>query len=231
MAKATKKTSKRIRPTKDVAKTTMTMPVMENKVLENKKPMKLGKSVIFILVLVLIGAVLYFAKSLLVAATVNGRPVSRLSILKSLEKSGGKQALDSMVTKELINQEAKKKNIVISDEDVQKEIEKLSETVKTQGTTLDAALSSQNMTKEDLMQNIRMQKTVEQLLASQIKVSDEDIKAYFDKNKATYGKDAKYDDLKDSIKKDLEQEKLATEFQTWYQKLQAESSIKYFVSY
>ncbi len=225
------KTKKIVKKTKPVKTETHVSPVMENKTLIKRKPMKLAKTALMVLALLLVAAGLYYGKNLLFAATVNGKPISRITILKNLEKSGGKQALDNLVTKELINQQAKKENIVISDADVQKEIDKLSETVKAQGTTLDAALASQNMSKEDLMQNIRMQKTVEQLLASQIKVSDEDIKSYFDKNKATYGKDAKYEDLKEGIKNDLQQEKLSTEFQKWYQKLQAESSIKYFVSY
>lgn len=189
------------------------------------------KYTVWVAVLVLVAVVAFFAKSIFIAALVNGKPISRISIVKNLEKSSGKNVLENLITKELISQEARKQNIVIADEDVQKEIDNLSKTVQAQGTTLDAALSAQGMTKDDLQQNIKMQKTVEKLLASQLTISEDDIKKYFDQNKTVYGKDAKYDDLKESIKKDLEQQKLSTAFETWYKKLQSESDIKYFVSY
>lgn len=196
-----------------------------------KKLYKMPKYFWPLLVVILLGGAFYFAKSYFIAAMVNGKPISRYTLVRNLEKSGGKQALDNLVTKELIAQQAKKHNIVVADETVQKEIDNLSKTVETQGSTLDAALSSQGMTKTDLQENIRLQKTVELLMENEIKVSDEDVKKYFDENKETYGKDAKYDDLKESIREDLKQEKVATEFQTWYQKLQAESDVKYFLTF
>ncbi len=228
MARTIKRTAKRKTAISDSPKMEMTK---ESSTPAARKKMIMPKYFWPTLIILVVAGLLYLGKSLFVAAMVNGRPISRVNVVKNLEKTGGKQALDNMVTKELITQEAKKQNIVVSDEDVQKEIDNLAKTVQSQGSTLDAALSTQGMTKSDLEENIRLQKTVEMLMASEIKVSDEDVKKYFDENKTTYGKDAKFDDLKESIKKDLEQEKVSTEFQKWYQKLQSESDIKYFVSY
>ncbi len=207
------------------------MPIMEEAKVKKSLSRKSVKYLLLGVFVILLGALLYLGKGFFVAALVNGRPVSRMEIIKNLEKSGGKQALEGLITQELISQEARKQNITVSDEDVQKEIEKLTTQIQSQGSTLDAALSAQGMTKSDLEKNIKLQKTVQALLSNELKVSDEDVKKYFDENKAQYGKDAKYDDLKESIRGDLEQDKFSASFQQWYQKLQSESDIKYFVSY
>ncbi len=78
---------------------------------ESKKAaLKFSRNHIFILAGVIIAAaLLYYFRSAFVAATVNGQPISRLSLVRELEKQGGKQAMDSLITKTLIDQEAKKK--------------------------------------------------------------------------------------------------------------------------
>ncbi|PIZ50124.1 hypothetical protein COY29_00400, partial [Candidatus Woesebacteria bacterium CG_4_10_14_0_2_um_filter_39_14] len=40
---------------------------------------------------------LYLLRSLIFAAWVNGRPVSRLSLTRALEKQGGKQVLEGLI--------------------------------------------------------------------------------------------------------------------------------------
>ena len=66
-----------------------------------------------LLVLLILVVGLYFGRSLLFAALVGGRPITRVELISELEKQGGQQALESLVTKELVKQEAQKKNINI----------------------------------------------------------------------------------------------------------------------
>ena len=152
-------------------------------------------------------------------------------MVKELERKQGKTTLDSLVQKELITQEAQKKNITITNEDVQKEIDKITKAVEAQGVTLDAALSYQGQTRTDLEENIRIQKTLEILLADKLSVSEGDVKKYFEDNKAVYGTNPDYEQLKDSISDQLKQEKLSGEFQAWMDSLKKDSKIIYFVSY
>ena len=49
------------------------------------------------------------SRGLFVVALVNGEPISRIEVIKALEKQGGKATLDSLVTKKLIAQEARSK--------------------------------------------------------------------------------------------------------------------------
>lgn len=182
-------------------------------------------------VVLLLVAVLYLGRSLFFAALVGGKPISRIKLVNELEKQAGKQALDSLITKELVNQEAKRKGVNISDVDIKNEIDNISNLLEQQGTTLDAALQMQGQTVDELRENIRLQKTVEELLKDNIQVSDDEMLKYFEDNKSYYGEDVKYEDIKDSIKDQLTQEKLATEFQSLLERLKSEGNIIYFVNF
>src|SRR3989337_2397944 len=101
------------------------------------------KYTVLTIFLALLGVLLYFSKSLFFAALVGGKPITRLELVKELEKQSGKQTLESLITKKLIFGEAQKEGVAITNQDVQAEIEKIEKTVETQGSTLDAALSVQ----------------------------------------------------------------------------------------
>jgi foldase protein PrsA len=96
--------------------------------------------------------------------------------------------LENLVNQALIEQAAKDKGLSITDADIQKQIDQLKSGFKDQA-AFDQALKSAGMTIEQLRAQIKSQlvtqKLVETLSASQ-KVSDADIKAYYDKNKAQF---------------------------------------------
>ncbi|KKQ97531.1 MAG: PpiC-type peptidyl-prolyl cis-trans isomerase [Candidatus Woesebacteria bacterium GW2011_GWB1_39_12] len=195
------------------------------------KSFKSRRYLILVIFLILVGIALYLGKSLFIAAIVGGRPITRLELVKELEKQSGKETLDNLVTKNLINQKAQKEGVTISNEDIQKEIENISKMVESQGSTLDAALSIQGQTRADLEENIRVQKTVEKMLQDEVKISDADLLKYFEDNKSLYGNEAKFEDLKEDIRGQLKQEKLSAAFQEWMTKLKSESKIIYFVNF
>jgi hypothetical protein len=68
------------------------------------------KSLIYtvVVILLLIGAAIY-CKKLFIAASVDGSYISRMSVVRELEKQGGKKVLDTFITRQLIGQEARKK--------------------------------------------------------------------------------------------------------------------------
>jgi hypothetical protein len=185
----------------------------------------------YLMILFVMISLLYFSRSLLFAAFVGGRPITRIQLITELEKQAGQQALDSLITKELLTQEARKKNINITDLEINAEIDRITSIIEAQGTTLETALAMQGQTMSDLEENIKLQKTVERLLADSIVVSDEEIINYFEENKSFYGEGVNFDDIKDSIKDQLVQEKLSGEFQLLLQKLKSEGNIIYFVDF
>lgn len=95
---------------------------------------------------------------------------------------------ENLINQALIEQAAKQKNISVSDSDVQKQIDQLKSGFKDQS-QFDSALKSAGMTLDQLTAQIKnqliTQKLVESLASDQI-VSNADIQAYYNKNKAQF---------------------------------------------
>lgn len=201
-------------------------------VIESSKPYKPRNSRIYILIgiLVLIAALFYF-KGFFVAALVNGQPISRLTLIAELEKQGGKQALSSLVNQTLILQEAKKKNINVSQEEIDTQSKQIEDSLKKQGQSLDTALAVQGMTRQDFLMQLKIRSLVEKLLADQIKVTDKEINEYIEKNKDTLPTDLKEDEIKKGVMEQLKQQKMTSKSQEWLANLTKNAKINYFVNY
>ncbi len=197
----------------------------------SKKTVKLNKkAIIIVAIVVVLGVLAYFVKGFFVAATVNGSPISRWSVLTTLEKESGKDLLDSLVIEKLIAGAAKDQKIVVSKGDIDAEIKKIETQVTAQGGTFEAALAQQGMTLDVLQKQILLQKQVEGLLADKIAVSDEEVNQYITDNKTTIpaGQEAT---AKEQIKSDLVSQKLNTEAPGFIADLKATAKINYFVDY
>jgi len=193
------------------------------KISKTISPKKLKRVSIILLILF----AFYLGRSLIFAAWVGNKPVFRLSLIKELEKQGGKSVLDSLIEKSLISQEAGKAKVIISDDTVNSELSNIEGIVKQQGITLDEALSARGQTRKDLFSQVKLQKTIEQILKDKIVVTDEEIKEYYDTNQI---KEA-FDTAKDGIKDTLIQNKLQTEYTKWITELKEKAKIFYFVKY
>lgn len=223
-----KKTTKRVTvkkfaPVRLFKKTLNSKP--KPKQLVSKKKILIG------LLIVLAVALLYNFRGLFIVALVNGQPITRLSVIQELEKRGGNQTITSLITQVLIQQEAEKKGITVSDSELDEEVKKIEDNLKKQGQKLDDALLFQGLTREDFIEQIRFQKLVEKLLAKDIKATDEEIKKFIDQNKDSLPKDLKPEEVTASARQQLEQQKLGTKAQEWIADLQKKADIKYFVSY
>ena len=85
-------------------------------IIPNKKILIIIASIIIVLSLG------FLFKSLFVVVIVNGKPISRLALIRDLEKAGGSQTLDNLIAKTLIEQEAKAKGVSLTQEEIDKEV-------------------------------------------------------------------------------------------------------------
>ena len=181
-------------------------------------------TLIFIPIVILI----LFINRKLNVASVNGKYISRFQYYKELEKKDGKSVLDDIITKQIIFQEAKKQGILVTQTEVNDEIIKVEESVISQGSTLNDVLVYQGITYEQLVENIKIQKILELILKDQVNVTDSEVEAFYNENKSFYGKDQTLEQLKDSIKYQLYQEKLTTAYRTWINEKKSSSKILLF---
>ena len=189
------------------------------------------KTAVLFFSIIILGAVLFRYKNILIAATVDGQPIFRSEIISELEKQGGKQVLDSIITKKLIEKEAKSKAIVVTTEEVDAEIDKIKNSIKEQGSTLEAELANQNMTVDVLKKEISMQKKVEKILLQNISVTDDEVNQYIESNKDTIPEGTDMEIFKEQVREQLKGQKMSSEYQTWIEKLKETAKINTFVKY
>lgn len=190
------------------------MPKFSNKTL----------SIIFVIALVVFG--LYLFKDSYIAAVVNGKPIFRPTLHMELEKQAGKQALEGLITKTLVFQEAQKQNIEVTQDEVDAQLSKIEESLVAQGQTLDGVIALQGLTKADVIEQVRLQLLIEKMVGDSVEVTDEEIADYMEQNADFLPEDANEEELKVSVKEQLKQQKLSAEIQTWIQGIQEEAEIK-----
>ncbi len=244
---ATKKTAKPAPKKKSPARKTIVrsrtqseeMPENTTSPRSNRKSLKVSRrNIIILLAGILVLGLLYYFKSAFIVATVNGAPVSRLTYIKEMENQigqpgmkSGTQALNTVVTKTLILQEAKKKNVEISDQEINEELKKVEQSLAGSGQTLDQALAAEGLTKEDYMEQVKFQKLVEKMAAGNTTVSEKEIEEYMTQNAESLPPTTEASEaaaLKEQVKSQLQQQKSGEKIQAWLQSLEKNAKITYF---
>ncbi|MBU7006002.1 peptidylprolyl isomerase [Phosphitispora fastidiosa] len=120
-----------------------------------------------------------------VVASVNGEDITKNELYELMVKQNGQQALDALISQKVIELEAKKQKIVVSDEDIQKEMETYYETYGGEeafAQTLEMSGYSLDDVKKELALNIKINK----LLEPRVKITEDELKTYFEENKAQF---------------------------------------------
>lgn len=188
------------------------------------------KKAVYVFGFFILLAVAYLSRGLLFAAFVNGQPISRLSVLSELERRGGSQVLDTLITQTLITQEARKQKITVTDVEIQSQIAELETSLEGQG-GLDQVLIAEGMTRNDLKNQLRLQILAEKILADNIAVTDQEVSEYIDQNSDLLPEDKTEDELNLIVHDQLKQQKLSSAIQTWLTDLKGKANINYFVDY
>lgn len=223
--------AKKIRAKKLVEKKVIVEEMVPMKKTSSKIPKKVF---IFALILLIVVGGFYFGRKTFFAASVNGQLVSRLSVIKDLEKQGGKKVLDTVILKTLINQEAKKRNLSVSQSEVDTEIKKIETNVSSQGSTLDALLAQQGMTKSDLIGEIKLQLLVTKMVDNNITVSAKEVDNYLasQNSQNSLGVSQTTPGLnRVQAESAIKQQKLQAEIQKFVADLKAKAKINYFIKY
>ncbi|MEK7580102.1 MAG: hypothetical protein AAB465_00595 [Patescibacteria group bacterium] len=189
------------------------------------------KLLVIIAIVIVIGVLGFYFKGLFIAATVNGSPISRYAVIAALEKVSGAKALDSFIVQRLIDNEASKKGITVSSDELNTEIKIIDDQIKAQGGTLNQVLAAQSVSREDFIKQIITQKKLENLIAAdKIQVVDSEIEQYIQDNKIKIpnGEEAEY---KSQLKKQMRQQKLSDAAMSLIDSLRSQAKIKYFIKY
>ncbi len=188
------------------------------------------KRIVWVAVIVAILALAYAYKGLFLAATVNGTPISRFAVIGEMEKTAGRQALDSLINRVLIENEAKNQKITITNEHLQDEIKKIEDQLAQHGGTLEETLEMEQITREELDDQIVLQLKAKQILGDKMRVSEEEIDQYLSDTGQTLEEGTEQEQRR-IIKDSLEQDKFSREITAWIDETRNKASIKEFVSF
>ncbi len=180
------------------------------------------------LIVVVVG--LFMGRDWVIAATVNGKPIWRWSVIKSLEKQGGKQVLDSLVTKELILQKARNEGVEVTEEELTAEVEKV-EAQLGEGVSLEERLAVEGMSVEELKAELKVQKAVEKLLGADDEVGDDEIGTFLEENSDFLPEEASSEELVELARQQLQSQKRQKRLQEWIQTVHDEAKIGYWVNW
>ena len=191
-----------------------------------------SKTAIISIGIVILFALAYYTytKGVIVAALVNGTPITRYSVIQELESTQGKQILDAQIDDILIIQEAEKQNVTVTVEEVDGRVALLEADFEEQG-GLDLILDQEGLTREQLKRQIQIQLLAEKILETKISITDEEVSTYIDTNRDYFPEGMSDDELNDNVRQQLRQEKLSAAYQTWIMDLRNNSSIKYLADY
>ncbi len=191
------------------------------------------KNIVFFLalVVVLIAGALYYFRGYFVAATVNGEPISRYSVIRQLESQGGQEVLQGKITEALIRQEADSRCVEVTETEIDAEIATLKSEFEAQGQDFQQILDLQGMSMDELKKQIHIQLMVEKMFSGDIDVTQEEIDQYIADYGDTLPEYENDEQMLSAVRENLEQTELVDSFQTWLQTAQTEAEINYLFEY
>lgn len=137
---------------------------------------------ILVLILAAAGTAAFFLSKEPAVASVGGEDIQKEELYSLLVKQYGNEALDALVTDKIIELEAKKEKITISDKEKEEELKDLKESYGGEE-GFKAALEQSGVTEAGIAEDIEKYLKTEKLLEPRIDLKEEEIKAYFDENK------------------------------------------------
>ncbi|WP_274362264.1 peptidylprolyl isomerase [Paenibacillus thermotolerans] len=118
-------------------------------------------------------------------AKVGNETITAQELYDQMVKQGGAQVVDSMIEQRLIKNEAKKENITVTDEDLNDALGKIKKNFPSDE-IFNQQLAAAGLTEEQLKQELVTEVELTKLLEPQIKITDEDIKKYYEDNKESF---------------------------------------------
>ncbi|NLP28249.1 MAG: foldase [Clostridia bacterium] len=127
----------------------------------------------------------YKAKKDNIVARVGDAEITKEELFEVLSKVNGESALDSIINYKIIDLELEKNKLTVTDEEVEKELKKIIEDAGGRE-AFDQMLAYYSYTEEDFKKDIRSNTGIRKLIEPNIKVTEEEMKKFFEENKASF---------------------------------------------
>lgn len=182
MPKSKKSTKKKTAPKKEVSKKLDIKKVKLPKV-ENVESLKPALKVVGIVILVvaslaLIDLAVQYLNNDYSVAVVNGVRIPKSQWHDRLETAYGASVASQLIDDQIIKSEAKKEDVSVSEAEIDQEIERIVESIGGQE-MFESALEANNITLEELRDQIKVDLLATAILAPELEYTEEDVKDFF----------------------------------------------------
>lgn len=186
-----------------------------------------------LVLIVALGSALYLLaqkyRGQFLAGTVNSSPVTRWELNQKMAEKYGKQTFDEIVNERLLQSELKKNNIVVTEEELKAELDKI---IKEYGgeEAFKAALAQYGLTEEKARESIRQSLSLKKMIEKTypINITDEQVKKYYEDNKKNFGT-KKLEEVSAEIKDNLYQQEVYAKSQEWFSGVRQSAKIVSFI--
>ena len=158
----------------------------------------------------------------------DNKPITSWQLNERMRQSYGQQTFDQIVVESLLQSEANKRNITVSDDEINAEFQNVEASLGGL-VTLDEALAQQGMTKSDLEDQVRLRLIVTKLVDNNVKVTDEEVDQYIEENKEFTQEDSDLEQTRKDIRAYLEEQKVNEEIQALINQLKEKANIVTFI--
>jgi len=119
-------------------------------------------------------------------AKVDGEKILQTELDDALREQYGTEVLETLITNKIVELEAKKVGVSVSEDSIQEEYKELAESYGGEE-SLQEALEANGLTEQSVKDNIRIYQLTKNVIAESIDISDEEVAQYFENNKDSYG--------------------------------------------
>ena len=195
------------------------------------KEIKKNKALVLALLVLGLGALLYNYKSLFIAATVQGKPIYRWEVIKVLEAQLGEQALNNIIEKKLVQNEAAAKSIVVSQDEINIKIATIQDGIVQGGQTMEQFLAQNGMTEADFRDQVRHIALIEKLMQDKVTVTEEEVTQYIEENKENFPEITDDEQGRSLVRESLKQTKMSQEYYNYIAELKTTGNVNILINY
>ncbi|WP_449537617.1 peptidylprolyl isomerase [Ferdinandcohnia sp. Marseille-Q9671] len=120
-----------------------------------------------------------------VVASVGGVEIERDELHSALEQYYGSDVLETLITEKIIQQEAEKEKIKVSDKEIDEELQALIDSYGGEE-SFTSVLETSGVTRADVESDVTQFILTKKLLEPRIEITDDEVKTYFEENKDTF---------------------------------------------
>jgi len=191
------------------------------------REIKLPKSTLLLVsaLILFIAGLAYFGfeyKSQFIAARLDSNVITRFELNKELAKRYGDPTLEDIIILRLIDCELETNSVEVAQEEIDANLAQIEAGLG--GMDLDEALTLQNLTREELENQIRVQLGIEKLVSGTIKITEEDLAGYIEAQQEELEGLSELE-ARDIARKSLMQQRLQNEVQIWVRSLRDNAKV------